>query len=427
MKRIFKGIISILKWTVIILLALIIILLIVRFTGKLYYNRTPDGGINESMYLYVNGQEQWINIYGKDKDYPVLLYLHGGPGGSTSTIDWVVLRKLAKNYTVVNWDQRGCGKTQIHSPQADTITPEIMRSDIDTVVNSILEYTGKDNITILGHSWGTMYGGDYVIRHPEKTDCIIDLSLSLDKDFVAVQHKCVEDYIAGNIDYQTAVDKYGYLPFLYYDFTDKSSCLDSSEKYSKYFEAIKQILTDWTVNSEEDRSLAKEFDADECTKLMSSSSEEDIRKANHMFGEIVLPLTDKYVYSNEDNQSGSDVNTVTAVFFNPYYSIADFVKLTFAEDAYSQPVDPADEKSNDVCSVLLDDFDLGDKTEYAVPVYVLQGSKDDYCGIIKSYFDRINAPDKELQYIDGGHDSTMMQSEKMAQFVHEISEKQKSN
>lgn len=110
-------------------------------------------------------------------------------------------------------------------------------------------------------------------------------------------------------------------------------------------------------------------------------------------------------------------------FFYPYYSIKDYVKLYFAENAYFQPIDPTDEKGDDVCGVLLDSFDLGERTEYAVPVYILQGTKDDYCGIIKSYFDKSNAPDKELQYIDGGHMSTLLQSEKMAQFVHEAAEK----
>ncbi len=422
-----KKLLKILKWTGIVLAGLIILVLLVRFIGKLYYSRTPDNGINETMYIDVNGQEQWINIYGEDKNNPVMLYLHGGPGGSTSPMDWVILRKLANDYTIVNWDQRNCGKTQIHDFQDKLITPELMRSDIDTVANYVLDYMGKEKLVILGHSWGTMYGGDYVIRHPEKADCIIDLSLSVDKDFNAMLNKCVEDYISGEIDYQTAIDKYGCLPFLYYDFTDENSCLNSSEQYQKYFEAIKQIMTDWTVNSEDDRILAEQFNPDELTKFMSSSSEDDVKKARHMFGESVLPLTDKYVYNNDENVSDSDVNEVAAVFFNPYYSIADYVKYAFPEkEAYSQLIDPTDEKSTE-CDVLLDDFDLSEKTEYAVPIYVLQGSDDDYCGIIKSYFDRINAPDKEFQYIDGGHDSTMLQSEKLAQFVHEIAEKQKNN
>ncbi len=424
MKRTLKVIFKICKWIGITILGMIVILLIVRLIGKLYYHKTPDGGINETIYMDVNGQEQWICIYGEDKNNPVLLYLHGGPGGSTSAIDWVVLRQLAKDYTVVNWDQRGCGKTQIHTPQEDVITPELMRSDIDTVVDDVLAYMGKDTLTVLGHSWGTMYGGDYVMRHPEKVDCIIDLSLSVDKEITAARNQCMEDYISGAIDYQTAVDTYGYLPFLYYDFTDKSSCLDSSDQYRKYFEAVKQIMTDLTVNSEDDRILAEQFDPDLCTELMCSGSEDDVKQAHHMFGESVLPLTDKYLYSNEES---GDVNLVAAVFFNPYYSIADYVKMMFTENAYSQLIDNTNGQSGDVCGVLLDDFDLGEKTEYAVPVYVLQGSEDDYCGIIRSYFDRIHAPDKIFQSIDGGHDSTLMQSEKMAQFVHEIAQKHKNS
>ena len=426
MKKFLKKLLKVFKWIGIIILGLIIILLIIRFIGKLYYNKTPDGGINETFYIDVNGQEQWINIYGEDKDNPVLLYLHGGPGASTSTIDWKVLRKLASDYTVVNWDQRGCGKTQIHDPQNDIITSELMRCDIDTVADYVLEYMHKDKLTILGHSWGTMYGGDYVIRHPEKVDCIIDLSLSLDKDFTAMMNKCVEDYISGAIDYQTAVDKYGYLPFLYYDFMDKSSCLDSVEKYRKYFEAVKHIMMDWTVNNEDDRALAEQLDTEKMAELMCSSSETDVKKVRHIFGESVLPLTDKYAYSSEESLFDGDIDPITAVYFDPYYSIADYVKLAFVENPYSQPIDPTDERSGDVCGVLLDDFDLSEKTKYEVPIYILQGRDDDYCGIIKSYYDRINAPDKELRYIDGGHMSTILCSDEMAQFVHEIAEKRKT-
>ena len=99
MNKVLRRSLSILKWTGIVVLGLIAILLTIRFIGKLYYNRTPDGGINEAMYIDVNGQEQWISIYGEDKDNPVMLFLHGGPGFSTSFVDWPAFRKLAKDYT----------------------------------------------------------------------------------------------------------------------------------------------------------------------------------------------------------------------------------------------------------------------------------------------------------------------------------------
>ncbi len=91
----------------------------VRFIGQKIYNRTPEDGINEEMYVDINGTKQWISIYGQDKDNPVLLYLHGGPGSSTSSYDYVFTRKWSDVYTVVTWDQRNCGKSY-SSDQNDT-------------------------------------------------------------------------------------------------------------------------------------------------------------------------------------------------------------------------------------------------------------------------------------------------------------------
>ena len=161
-----KILLKILKWLGIVLLSVVVIALIVRFIGRKIYNKTPEGGINEEMYIDVNGQQQWINIYGEDRDNPVMLYLHGGPGCATSFGDWVALRKLAGDYTIVSWDQRNCGKTWLHDPQDKTITPDILRSDLLAVAEYILEYTGKEKLTLLGNSWGSSYGCDFALEHP---------------------------------------------------------------------------------------------------------------------------------------------------------------------------------------------------------------------------------------------------------------------
>lgn len=106
-----STIFKILKWIALVVLALIATFFLVRAIGKAIYSKTPDGGINESMYIDVNGTKQWINIYGADLDNPVLLYLHGGPGSATSAIDYAFTRKWADVYTVVTWDQCNCGKS----------------------------------------------------------------------------------------------------------------------------------------------------------------------------------------------------------------------------------------------------------------------------------------------------------------------------
>ena len=101
MKKIFKTVLKILKWVLIIFIVLIVLFFIVRFIGQRINNKTPKGGINETMYVDINGTKQWINIYGQDKDNPVLLYLHGGPGQPTSYEDYPVLRKLSDIYIVI--------------------------------------------------------------------------------------------------------------------------------------------------------------------------------------------------------------------------------------------------------------------------------------------------------------------------------------
>ena len=74
-------------------LSLIFLLLLIRFIGMQINRKVPAGGINESMYLDINGSRQWISIYGNDLQNPVLLYLHGGPGSSTSNLDYAFTRK----------------------------------------------------------------------------------------------------------------------------------------------------------------------------------------------------------------------------------------------------------------------------------------------------------------------------------------------
>lgn len=123
--RIFR----IIKWIAILILSLFVVFFLVRAIGKAIYNQTPAGGINESMYIDVNGTKQWISIYGEDIDNPVLLYLHGGPGSSTSHLDYVITRKWADVYTIVTWDQRNCGKSYSIEQNDITLTKDLFLTD----------------------------------------------------------------------------------------------------------------------------------------------------------------------------------------------------------------------------------------------------------------------------------------------------------
>lgn len=62
-----KKAIKIIKVLLLSLFALVLLILAAHAIGYFINNRTPKGGINESMYIDINGTKQWINIYGESK------------------------------------------------------------------------------------------------------------------------------------------------------------------------------------------------------------------------------------------------------------------------------------------------------------------------------------------------------------------------
>jgi pimeloyl-ACP methyl ester carboxylesterase len=41
-------------------------------------------GVSEQMFVQIGGIPQWITIKGEDRNNPVVLFLHGGPGDALS-------------------------------------------------------------------------------------------------------------------------------------------------------------------------------------------------------------------------------------------------------------------------------------------------------------------------------------------------------
>ena len=184
-----------------VMIAVILIFLLVRSIGKAINNRTPKGGINESIYVEINGTQQWISIYGEDINNPVLLYLHGGPGSSTSAYDYAFTRKWADVYTVVTWDQRNCGKSYEKSQNGTALTYELMMSDGLAMTKYLIGYLNKEKITILGHSWGSYFGCNLVLAYPEYYDCYIGTGQLVDMHQNEIAFKEIaEEWVGDDVD-----------------------------------------------------------------------------------------------------------------------------------------------------------------------------------------------------------------------------------
>jgi pimeloyl-ACP methyl ester carboxylesterase len=124
-----------------------------------YAISTPNG-IDEAKYLKVGGIEQWVTIRGEDRANPVMLFLHGGPADVTNPWGHAGFRTWLRTYTVVQWDQRGAGRTLGRNERASAVNLTIDRLVQDGVelADALRTSLRKDKIIIVGHSWGSVLG-----------------------------------------------------------------------------------------------------------------------------------------------------------------------------------------------------------------------------------------------------------------------------
>jgi pimeloyl-ACP methyl ester carboxylesterase len=124
-----------------------------------YVLPAPDG-IDEGKYLQIGGIEQWVTIRGENRANPVLLLLHGGPGDATNPWGYAGFRTWLKAFTVVQWDQRGTGRTLGRNGResAKTVSIDRLVQDCVELADALRTSLRKDKIVLLGHSWGSVLG-----------------------------------------------------------------------------------------------------------------------------------------------------------------------------------------------------------------------------------------------------------------------------
>ncbi len=139
---------------------------IVRDLGRI----VAPSGVQESYKTKIGGIDHWLNVRGQDTANPIILFIHGGPASPLTPTIWQFQRPIEEYFTVVNYDQRGAGKTY-REVDSDSIgdTIHIPRYVDDAI--EIAEYVGKRyhkrKVILMGHSWGTVIGMNAALKRPD--------------------------------------------------------------------------------------------------------------------------------------------------------------------------------------------------------------------------------------------------------------------
>jgi pimeloyl-ACP methyl ester carboxylesterase len=132
--------------------------------------------IKRSKHLSVDGAKLYLQIRGADRTAPLLIWLHGGPGGAERPLFRYFNGDLETRFVVVYWDQRGAGRS--FDPKADpqrlTIAQHL--ADLDTVVDHLRQSLGQNKIVLIGHSWGAALGLLYTRAYPDKVSAFVGVN-----------------------------------------------------------------------------------------------------------------------------------------------------------------------------------------------------------------------------------------------------------
>ncbi len=130
---------------------------------------SPSQKIDEKGFVSIGGIEQWVTVKGDSCANPIILFLSGGPGNPLSPYSDAVFGAWSKDFTLVQWDQRGAGMTYGHSPPGpdSTLTIKQMSDDGAELAVYLAHRFGKKKVILWGSSWGSILGVHMAKAHPE--------------------------------------------------------------------------------------------------------------------------------------------------------------------------------------------------------------------------------------------------------------------
>ncbi|MBP0724630.1 alpha/beta hydrolase [Bacillus sp. RG28] len=155
------------------------ILLITLIIGLFSPTWTPHikgkNSISVLEQVKINGSNHEIMIRGKDRNNPVIILVHGGPGCPEIPYADKYQDLLENKFTVVNYDQRASGKSYHFFEDYSNLSSDLLVKDLLAMTDYISKRLGKEEVILIGHSYGTYIATQAAYKAPEKYKAYIGI------------------------------------------------------------------------------------------------------------------------------------------------------------------------------------------------------------------------------------------------------------
>jgi pimeloyl-ACP methyl ester carboxylesterase len=129
----------------------------------------------------LGGVVQWLTLRGHDVANPILLYVHGGPGGPDLGAMRHFVPELEEHFVVAHWSQRGAGKSYARELSDDRMTMAQFVADLEELSLHLLQRFGQRKLFLVGQSWGTVLGMRLAARRPDLVAAYVGVNQVVDR------------------------------------------------------------------------------------------------------------------------------------------------------------------------------------------------------------------------------------------------------
>ena len=145
-------------------------LLLLFFIASCQKEKTSSGtAIQDLFYVENDGAKMPVLVEGNAASKIMVLFVHGGPGGSGISLNNSadMTTYLESTYAVAYWDQRGAGTAQGNGP----LTFDAYVEDMAKVIAVLKHRYGSDiKLFVMSHSWGGLIVPGYLTQNSNQNE-----------------------------------------------------------------------------------------------------------------------------------------------------------------------------------------------------------------------------------------------------------------